>query len=52
MLAAMGDITFVMGNVNQSAGEWLASPAMQKVLYAGIAECIACLCRLHLHSLV
>lgn len=40
MLAAMGDASFAMGNVNQPVGEWLDSPAMQNVLSAGVAEAL------------
>lgn len=40
MLAAMGDTTFAMGTVYQSVSEWLASPAAEKVLSAGVAEAL------------
>ena len=38
MLAAMGDNTFALGTVDQSVNEWLASPAMERLLNAGVAE--------------
>ena len=40
MLAAMGDHTFAMGRVDQSVSELLASPAMERVLEAGVAEAL------------
>lgn len=40
MLAAMGDRTFAMGNVRDSVEEWLASPAMKRVMAAGVAEAL------------
>ncbi|MBF6024903.1 His-Xaa-Ser system radical SAM maturase HxsB [Lysobacter niastensis] len=40
MLAAMGDRTFALGHVAQSVREWLAAPAMQRVLDAGVAEAL------------
>jgi His-Xaa-Ser system radical SAM maturase HxsB len=46
MLAAMGDHTFAMGRVDQPISELMASPAMQRVLHAGVAEalptCVDC----------
>lgn len=38
MLASMGDRSFALGRVDKSVATWLASPAMQKVLAAGVAE--------------
>ena len=38
MLAAMGDHTFSMGRVDQPVATWLASPAMQALMTAGVAE--------------
>jgi His-Xaa-Ser system radical SAM maturase HxsB len=40
MLAAMGDHTFAMGRVDRPVSELLASPAMQRVLNAGVAEAL------------
>ncbi|MBF6024815.1 His-Xaa-Ser system radical SAM maturase HxsB [Lysobacter niastensis] len=40
MLAAMGDRSFALGHVGQSVREWLASPAMRRVLDAGVAEAL------------
>lgn len=40
MLAAMGDHTFAMGRVDQPVTEWLASPAMQRILGAAVAEAL------------
>lgn len=40
MLAAMGDHTFVLGRVDESVDVWLNSPAMQRVLAAGVAEAL------------
>lgn len=40
MLAAMGDHAFAMGRVDQPVSELLASPAMQRVLEAGVAEAL------------
>lgn len=38
MLAAMGDRSFSLGHVGQSVSEWLASPAMERLMAAGVAE--------------
>lgn len=38
MLAAMGDTSFSLGHVGQSVEEWLASPAMERLMDAGVAE--------------
>lgn len=40
MLAAMGDHIFAMGRVDQPVSELLASPAMRRVLDAGVAEAL------------
>lgn len=40
MLAAMGDRSFSLGHVGQSVSDWLVSPAMQRVLGAGVAEAL------------
>ena len=40
MLAAMGDHTFSMGRVDQSVEALLASPAMEAVMKAGVAEAL------------
>jgi His-Xaa-Ser system radical SAM maturase HxsB len=40
MLAAMGDTTFALGNVAQSVEQWLASPAMERLMAAGVAEAL------------
>ncbi|UNK49898.1 His-Xaa-Ser system radical SAM maturase HxsB [Lysobacter sp. S4-A87] len=40
MLAAMGDHTFALGRVEQPVSDWLASPAMARVLDAGVAEAL------------
>jgi His-Xaa-Ser system radical SAM maturase HxsB len=38
MLAAMGDTSFALGTVNDSVESWLTSPAMGRIMRAGIAE--------------
>ena len=38
MLAAMGDASFSLGHVGQPVSEWLASPAMERLMAAGVAE--------------
>lgn len=38
MLAAMGDRRFALGRMDQPVEAWLASPAMQQILSAGVAE--------------
>lgn len=38
MLAAMGDVSFSLGHVGQSVEEWLASPAMERLMATGVAE--------------
>lgn len=38
MLAAMGDTSFALGTVDQPVNEWLSSPAMHRVMAAGVAE--------------
>lgn len=38
MLAAMGDYSFALGNVSQPVSAWLASPAMARLISAGVAE--------------
>lgn len=40
MLAAMGDHSFVLGRVEQPVSQWLESPAMHRVLEAGVAEAL------------
>lgn len=40
MLAAMGDRTFALGDVRGSIEDWLASPAMSRVLASGVAEAL------------
>lgn len=40
MLAAMGDATFALGHVAQSVEQWLASPAMERLMAAGVAEAL------------
>jgi His-Xaa-Ser system radical SAM maturase HxsB len=40
MLAAMGDHTFALGRIDQPIAEWLESPAMEKLLTAGVAEAL------------
>jgi His-Xaa-Ser system radical SAM maturase HxsB len=40
MLAAMGDHSFVLGRVEESASTWLGSDAMKRILEAGVAESI------------
>lgn len=38
MLAAMGDASFSLGSVHDSVQDWLASPAMARIMEAGVAE--------------
>lgn len=38
MLAAMGNTSFSLGHVGQSVSEWLTSPAMERLMAAGVAE--------------
>lgn len=38
MLASMGDRSFALGQVDQPVTTWLESPAMQRILAAGVAE--------------
>ncbi len=40
MLAAMGDDGFVLGNVSEPVSTWLESPAMTRLLEAGVAEAL------------
>ncbi|KAG1256884.1 hypothetical protein G6F65_016137 [Rhizopus arrhizus] len=40
MLAAMGDDTFALGDVSQPVAHWLGSPAMTRLLEAGVAEAL------------
>lgn len=40
MLAAMGDDTFSLGDVSQPVAQWLSSPAMARLLEAGVAEAL------------
>ncbi|MEI2453140.1 His-Xaa-Ser system radical SAM maturase HxsB [Lysobacter firmicutimachus] len=40
MLAAMGAHSFAMGRVDEPVAQWLQSPAMQRVLAAGVAEAL------------
>ena len=40
MLAAMGDDGFALGDVSQTVPEWLVSPAMERLLSAGVAEAL------------
>lgn len=40
MLASMGDRAFAMGRVEDSIATWMASPAMETVLSAGVAEAL------------
>lgn len=40
MLAAMGDHSFAMGRVDEPITKWLRSPAMRRVLEAGVAEAL------------
>lgn len=40
MLAAMGDGAFVLGDVSQPISRWLSSPAMVRLLEAGVAEAL------------
>lgn len=40
MLASMGDHAFALGRVDESVSTWLDSPAMQRVLAAGVAEAL------------
>lgn len=40
MLASMGDHTFAIGRIEEPVQTWLDSPAMQRVLDAGIAEAL------------
>lgn len=40
MLAAMGDDAFALGHVSQSVSHWLSSPAMARLLDAGVAEAL------------
>ncbi|MGY3230309.1 His-Xaa-Ser system radical SAM maturase HxsB [Luteibacter sp. HA06] len=38
MLAAMGDASFALGTVNDTVETWMASPAMARIMRAGVAE--------------
>lgn len=38
MLAAMGDHSFSLGSVEKGIETWMSSPAMQRILSAGVAE--------------
>lgn len=40
MLAAMGDGAFALGDVSQPISRWLSSPAMVRLLEAGVAEAL------------
>lgn len=40
MLAAMGDHSFVMGDVDDPVSSWLNSPVMKQILEAGVAEAL------------
>ena len=40
MLAAMGETRFALGRVDQPVSEWLASPAMELLMTAGVAEAL------------
>jgi radical SAM protein with 4Fe4S-binding SPASM domain len=40
MLAAMGDSSFALGTVNDPVESWLASPAMLRIMNAGVAEAL------------
>lgn len=40
MLAAMGDDAFALGDVSQPVSQWLSSPAMVRLLEAGVAEAL------------
>lgn len=40
MLAAMGDDGFALGDVSQTVPEWLVSPAIERLLSAGVAEAL------------
>ncbi|WP_414499133.1 His-Xaa-Ser system radical SAM maturase HxsB [Stenotrophomonas maltophilia] len=40
MLAAMGNDTFALGHVSQPVAHWLGSPAMTRLLEAGVAEAL------------
>lgn len=40
MLAAMGDTRFALGHVAQPVEQWLASPAMEQLMAAGVAEAL------------
>lgn len=40
MLAAMGDTSFALGTVNESVESWMASPAMARIMQAGVAEAL------------
>lgn len=40
MLAAMGDDVFSLGDVSQPVAQWLSSPAMKRLLEAGVAEAL------------
>ncbi|MHB1272202.1 MAG: His-Xaa-Ser system radical SAM maturase HxsB [Rhodanobacter sp.] len=40
MLASMGDHAFALGRVDENVSAWLDSPAMQRVLAAGVAEAL------------
>ena len=40
MLAAMGDDAFALGHVSQPVSQWLFSPAMARLLDAGVAEAL------------
>ncbi len=40
MLAAMGDDAFALGDVSQPVSQWLSSPAMARLLDAGVAEAL------------
>lgn len=40
MLAAMGDYSFALGKVDESVEAWMSSPAMQRIMAAGVAEAL------------
>jgi len=40
MLAAMGDHSFALGQVDESIETWMSSPGMQRILGAGVAEAL------------
>ncbi len=41
MLAAMGDDAFALGHVSKPVSQWLSSPAMARLMDAGVAEALA-----------